>query len=101
MRERRRSRHGGLHYWSLMNQSPIDALLSERPYKQPWPLADVLREIRREAGYHFDPRLTEIFLSMAVEVHAELGYRSPARQASHAEHAARVRPRPRTPLSTR
>ena len=77
----------------------FDALLSERPYKQPWPLQDVLNEIRREAGHHFDPRLTEVFLSIAVEVHAELGYRSPARKASHAEHASRVRPRPRTPVS--
>jgi CHASE2 domain-containing sensor protein len=52
----------------------FDALLTERPYKQPWPLQDAIDEIRRESGSHFDPRLVEIFLPMARELHAELGY---------------------------
>ncbi len=32
-----------------------DALLSERPYKQPWPLRDVRAFLISEAGAHFDP----------------------------------------------
>ena len=33
----------------------FDALLSPRPYKEPWPLQDALDELRRERGKHFDP----------------------------------------------
>lgn len=32
-----------------------DALLSERPYKQPWSLQEVRDFLAREAGAHFDP----------------------------------------------
>ena len=56
----------------------FDALLSERPYKRPWPLQDAIEEIHRESGHHFDPRLVELFLQMAKRLHAELGYVSPA-----------------------
>jgi CHASE2 domain-containing sensor protein len=55
----------------------FDALLSERPYKQPWPLQAAISEIRRESGRHFDPRLVGIFVTMAAQLHAELGYESP------------------------
>lgn len=40
----------------------FDALLTERPYKQPWPIEDVLAYFREESGQHFDPRLVEIVL---------------------------------------
>jgi two-component system response regulator RpfG len=33
----------------------LDALLSERPYKQPWPVARALEEIRRLEGSRLDP----------------------------------------------
>jgi two-component system response regulator RpfG len=33
----------------------LDALLSERPYKAPWPLRRALEYIRDESGRHFDP----------------------------------------------
>jgi response regulator RpfG family c-di-GMP phosphodiesterase len=49
-----------------------DALLSERPYKRPWPLEDVLEELRGQAGRHFDPRLVASFLAIAPRLHAEL-----------------------------
>lgn len=52
----------------------FDALLTERPYKQPWSLQDTVDEIRSQRGRHFDPRLVELFLPMATELHAELGY---------------------------
>jgi CHASE2 domain-containing sensor protein len=52
----------------------FDALLSERPYKRPWPLADAIREIRQQRGRHFDPRLVDLFLPMAAKLHTQLGY---------------------------
>src|SRR3712207_1633498 len=35
----------------------FDALVSDRPYKEAWLVDDALREIRRLAGTHLDPRL--------------------------------------------
>jgi len=40
----------------------FDALLSRRPYKDPWPLERAVQLIRDEAGSHFDPHLVRIFL---------------------------------------
>lgn len=40
----------------------FDALLSKRPYKEPWPLDKVLAEIKKGSGNHFDPSLVCIFL---------------------------------------
>ena len=54
----------------------FDALLSERPYKSPWPLADAINEIRGQSGRHFDPRLVGLFVGMAPQLHAELDYES-------------------------
>ena len=39
----------------------FDALLSVRPYKDPWPLDDVLDLMKNESGAHFDPQLVVIF----------------------------------------
>ena len=33
----------------------FDALLSDRPYKEPWPVPEALDQLRRERGKHFDP----------------------------------------------
>jgi len=41
----------------------FDALCSRRVYKEPMPLEKVLDIIRKDAGTHFDPELTELFLS--------------------------------------
>ena len=40
-----------------------DALCSKRPYKEPWPEKDVLDEIERLSGKHFDPLMVEAFFS--------------------------------------
>lgn len=40
----------------------FDALLSERPYKQPWPVEQALDLIRKESGRHFDPECVEAML---------------------------------------
>ena len=40
----------------------FDALLSDRPYKKAWPLEEVIEEIKRSSGTHFDPELVKVFL---------------------------------------
>jgi putative two-component system response regulator len=40
-----------------------DALLSERPYKQPWSLARVRALLAKEAGGHFDPACVAALLA--------------------------------------
>jgi CHASE2 domain-containing sensor protein len=49
----------------------FDALLSARPYKDPWPLDRTLAEIERLSGTQFDPGLVEAFLRIARDLHAE------------------------------
>lgn len=44
----------------------FDALTHDRPYRKAWPLSDVLAEIEGGTGRHFDPRVAEAFLEMAV-----------------------------------
>lgn len=40
----------------------FDALTTERPYKQAWPLEKAVEEIKNQAGKQFDPDLVEAFL---------------------------------------
>jgi HD-GYP domain-containing protein (c-di-GMP phosphodiesterase class II) len=51
----------------------FDALISDRPYKSAWPVADALEEIRTMSGQHLDPALAELFLVLAPELLRELG----------------------------
>jgi response regulator RpfG family c-di-GMP phosphodiesterase len=46
----------------------FDALISVRPYKPAWSVEEALREIARESGRHFDPRLAQLLLDMAPEL---------------------------------
>ncbi|MDX1497747.1 MAG: HD domain-containing phosphohydrolase, partial [Salinisphaeraceae bacterium] len=39
----------------------FDALTTERPYKEAWPVEDAIAEIKKESGKHFDPALVAIF----------------------------------------
>jgi putative two-component system response regulator len=39
-----------------------DALISERPYKQPFSHEEAVRIIKDGSGSHFDPYLVEVFL---------------------------------------
>ena len=39
----------------------FDALLTRRPYKEPYPLDEALELIRRETGSHFDPKVVDAF----------------------------------------
>jgi len=40
----------------------FDALISKRPYKQPWAPEKVRRHFENQRGKHFDPALTELLL---------------------------------------
>ena len=42
----------------------FDALISERPYKKPWPLNEAIQEIRNQSGRQFDPLVVEAFLKV-------------------------------------
>ncbi|HEX7297946.1 MAG TPA: CHASE2 domain-containing protein [Solirubrobacteraceae bacterium] len=46
----------------------FDALLSDRPYKEPWPLHEALGELRRERGRHFDPAVVDAFLGIVDDL---------------------------------
>ena len=40
----------------------FDALLSKRPYKDPWSTRKVLKLFQDESGKHFDPELANLFI---------------------------------------
>jgi HD-GYP domain-containing protein (c-di-GMP phosphodiesterase class II) len=44
-----------------------DALTSDRPYRPAWSATQALAHIEEHAGVQFDPRVVEVFLSMAAE----------------------------------
>ncbi len=46
----------------------FDALLLERPYKNAWTPDEAFAEIARGRGSHFDPDLTDLFLSLEGEI---------------------------------
>jgi len=46
----------------------FDALLSKRPYKEPWPLVQTLEYIEDESGRHFDPRVVAAFKQVLPEL---------------------------------
>lgn len=46
----------------------FDALLSHRPYKEPWPMDRALSYIADVAGSHLDPDLTRLFLDNEAEM---------------------------------
>jgi putative two-component system response regulator len=48
----------------------FDALTMKRPYKEAWPLEQVIATIRSGHGSHFDPHLTDLFLSILPEIEA-------------------------------
>jgi putative two-component system response regulator len=46
----------------------FDALISRRPYKDPWPVEQALAEIKKGSGVFFDPELVAVFLSLEPEI---------------------------------
>lgn len=51
----------------------FDALTHVRPYKEAWPVADALAEIKRLRGRQFDPELTDVFLDLVPRLQREHG----------------------------
>jgi putative two-component system response regulator len=51
----------------------FDALTHERPYKSAWSIPEALAEIRSLRGTHFDPDLTDVFLSLVPRLQHETG----------------------------
>ena len=50
----------------------FDALTSERPYKDSWTLDDAIAMLKRDSGSHFDPLLTETFVTIAPALYNEV-----------------------------
>lgn len=46
----------------------LDTMLSTRPYKQGWSLDEVVAELDRCRGTHFDPRVVDAFLELKNEL---------------------------------
>jgi putative two-component system response regulator len=46
----------------------FDALTSERPYKQAWPLEKAVKFIEENSGSHFDPTLARLFVEIIPDV---------------------------------
>lgn len=51
----------------------FDALTHERPYKSAWSIPEALAEILSLRGTHFDPDLTDVFLSLVPRLQRETG----------------------------
>ena len=49
-----------------------DALVSRRPYKEPFSHEQAVEIIRRESGIHFDPKIVEAFLNVEEDFWVEL-----------------------------
>lgn len=50
----------------------FDALTSRRPYKEPFSYERSFEIIRQLRGTHFDPRIVDVFSSIAEELYAEI-----------------------------
>jgi len=46
----------------------FDALTSERPYKEPWPIEKAVNLIKEEKGKHFDQQVVEAFLKVLDDI---------------------------------
>ena len=46
----------------------FDALTTQRPYKDAWPLEQALDYIQNQAGIHFDPKLVSAFMQILPEI---------------------------------
>ena len=51
----------------------FDALTHRRCYKEAWTITDALAEIQRGRGSHFDPELTDIFMTVVPRLIRETG----------------------------
>ena len=62
----------------------FDALISHRPYKEPWSVTQAIDLLRKEAGRHFDPQVVEAFIAVhEKKAAAKLIQWSPAMSVGH------------------
>ncbi len=52
----------------------FDALMSKRPYKAPWLVADAIAMLKKESGCHCDPKLVRTFSTIATELYEDVGH---------------------------
>lgn len=52
----------------IMIADVFDALTTERPYKEAWPVEDAVTLINERSGSHFDPNLVKIFNDVLPEI---------------------------------
>lgn len=50
----------------------FDALVSKRPYKEPWPFDEALQLLERERGKLFDPALLDAFVGVVHTVYTQI-----------------------------
>ena len=46
----------------------FDALTTERPYKDAWPVEEAVQFLKDQSGLHFEPRLVEHFLEILPDI---------------------------------
>ncbi|MCK5022621.1 MAG: two-component system response regulator [Candidatus Aenigmarchaeota archaeon] len=46
----------------------FDALTTERPYKEAWPVEKAIEFLKEQSGKHFDPKLVEQFLGIMPDI---------------------------------
>lgn len=52
----------------------FDALISKRPYKEPWPIDRAYDYIRRDSGTHFDPDCVQAFLNKRGKINETIEF---------------------------
>ncbi len=67
-----------------------DALYSNRPYRQGWPLQRVLKYIRNASGSHFDPEVVKAFLEINPAIEEETEEEERERERKTEEVALKV-----------
>ena len=46
----------------------FDALTTERPYKDAWPIEKAVEFLKEQSGKHFDPKLVELFIGILPDI---------------------------------
>ena len=46
----------------------FDALTTERPYKNAWPIDETIEFLKEQSGKHFEPRLVELFIDILPNI---------------------------------
>ncbi len=52
----------------VMIADVFDALTSDRPYKEAWPVEEAFSYLQEHAGTHFDRKLVDVFLTQKAKI---------------------------------